>query len=106
MQLLDPHFRRALAYVRPYARALVPVVALSLVGTALGLVLPYLSKLIIDDGIIAGDFRILLVTVGMFLGITATSFVLNVVSGMRYTRVSADILFDIRLALFRHLQPL
>jgi ATP-binding cassette subfamily B protein len=106
MQLLDPHFRRALAYVRPYARALVPVVALSLVGTALGLVLPYLSKLIIDDGIIAGDFRILLVTVGMFLGITATSFVLNVVSGMRYTRVSADFLFDMRLALFRHLQRL
>jgi hypothetical protein len=32
------------------------------------------------------------------------SYVLNVVSGLRYTRVSADILFDMRLALYQHLQ--
>lgn len=106
MTLLDPHFRRAIGYVRPYAGALAPVVALSLVGTALGLALPYLSKLIVDDGIIAGDFRVLLGFVGLFLAITAVSFVMNVVSGMRYTRVSADILFDMRLDLFRHLQRL
>jgi ABC-type bacteriocin/lantibiotic exporter with double-glycine peptidase domain len=56
MTLVDPHIRRALAYVRPYAGALVPVVVLSLLGTALNLVLPYLSKLIVDDAIIAGDF--------------------------------------------------
>ena len=31
---------------------------------------------------------------------------LNVVSGLRYTRVSADILFDMRLAMYRHLQRL
>jgi ATP-binding cassette subfamily B protein len=84
----------------------VPVVALSLFGTVLGLVLPYLSKLIVDDGIIAGDFRALLESVGLLVGITAVSFVLNVVSGMRYTKVSADILFDMRLALFGHLQRL
>jgi ATP-binding cassette subfamily B protein len=34
------------------------------------------------------------------------SFLLNVVSGLRYTRVSADILFDMRLALYQHLQRL
>ena len=33
-------------------------------------------------------------------------FVLNVVSGLRYTRVSAEILFDMRLALYAHLQRL
>ena len=33
-------------------------------------------------------------------------FVLNVVSGLRYTRVSAEILFDMRLALYEHLQRL
>jgi ATP-binding cassette subfamily B protein len=75
-------------------------------GTVLGLVLPYLSKLIIDDGIIAGDFGMLLKSVSVFLAITAVSFLLNVVSGMRYTKVSADILFDMRLALFQHLQRL
>ncbi|MEX2471783.1 MAG: ABC transporter ATP-binding protein [Gemmatimonadota bacterium] len=98
--------RRALEYVRPYAGALVPVVVLSLLGTALNLVLPYLSKLIVDDAIIAGDFGALLRIVGLFVAITAISFGLNVFSGMRYTKVSADILFDMRLHLYRHLQRL
>ncbi|MDX1495641.1 MAG: ABC transporter ATP-binding protein, partial [Longimicrobiales bacterium] len=106
LTLLDDHFRRALRHVRPYVGALVPVVVLSLLGTGLNLVLPYLSKLIVDDAILAGDFRRLLVLVGVFLGVTAVSFGLNVVSGMRYTRVSADILFDMRLELYRHLQRL
>lgn len=106
MNPLDPHFRRALRYVRPYVRALVPVVALSLLGTALNLVLPYLSKLLVDDAIIPGDFGALVRLVVIFVGITALSFALNVFSGMRYTRVSADILFDMRLDLYRHLQRL
>ena len=42
----------------------------------------------------------------LFAGITLVSFLLNMVSGLRYTRVSAEILFDMRLALYRHLQRL
>ena len=102
----DPHLRRALAYVRPYAGALVPVVLLSTAGTALGLALPYLSKAMIDDAILGGDFPLLLRIAGLFVGITILGFVANVASGMRYTRVSARILFDMRLALYRHLQRL
>lgn len=102
----DPHLRRALAYVRPYAGALLPVVLLSTAGTALGLALPYLSKAMIDDAILGGDFPLLLQIVGLFIGITILGFGANVASGMRYTRVSAGILFDMRLALYRHLQRL
>ena len=102
----DPHLRRALAYVRPYAGALLPVVLLSTAGTALGLALPYLSKSMIDDAILGGDFPLLLRIVGLFIGITVLGFGANVASGMRYTRVSAGILFDMRLALYRHLQRL
>jgi ATP-binding cassette subfamily B protein len=104
--LVDPHFRRALAYVQPYAGALVPVVVLSLASTGLSLVLPYLSKVLVDDAILAGDFPLLLRLVGLFIAIPVVSFGLNVFSGMRYTRVSADILFDMRLELYRHLQRL
>ena len=105
-KILDPHFRRALGFVRPYGWALAPVVALSLLGTGLGLVLPYLSKLLVDDALVAQDFGALLRIVGLFVGITAASFLMNVLSGMRYTKVSADILFDMRLDLYRHLQRL
>lgn len=106
MKLLDDHFRRALRYVRPYAGALVPVVLLSLAGTALNLVLPYLSKLLVDDALVGRDMGALVRIVGLFVGVTAVSFAMNVWSGMRYTKVSADILFDMRLDLYRHLQRL
>src|SRR5262249_871305 len=38
--------------------------------------------------------------------VTMLGFAVNVVSGLRYTRVSADILFDMRLELYRHLLAL
>ena len=106
MKLLDDHFRRALRYVRPYAGALAPVVVLSLVGTALNLALPYLSKLLVDDALMGRDMGALVRIVGLFVGVTLVSFGMNVWSGMRYTKVSADILFDMRLDLYRHLQRL
>jgi ATP-binding cassette subfamily B protein len=104
--LLDAHFRRALSHVRPYAGSLVPVVVVSLASTGLSLVLPYLSKVLIDQAILPGDFGLLLRLVGLLIAIPLVSLGLNVFSGMRYTRVSADILFDMRLDLYRHLQRL
>ncbi|MGE0157836.1 MAG: ABC transporter ATP-binding protein [Gemmatimonadales bacterium] len=106
MRLIDPHVRRALGFVRPYAGALAPVVLLSLVSTGLALWLPYLSKLLVDNGILARNFAALVGIVGLFVGVTALSFGLNVITGMRYTRISADILFDMRAHLYRHLQRL
>ena len=106
MTFVDPHFRRALTYVRPYVGALVPVVVLALASTLLTLALPYLSKVLIDDAIGGQDFPLLLRISVLFFAITLLSFGFNVFSGMRYTRVSAAILFDMRLDLYRHLQKL
>ncbi|HYE86930.1 MAG TPA: ABC transporter ATP-binding protein, partial [Vicinamibacterales bacterium] len=44
--------------------------------------------------------------VGWFIALGVLGFALNVASGLRYTRVSAEILFDMRLALYAHLQRL
>ncbi len=106
MTLIDDHLRRALAYVRPYLGALAPVVVVSLLSTGLSLVLPFLSKVLVDDAILGRDLELLIRIVGLFIAIPLVSFGLNVFSGMRYTRVSADILFDMRLDLYRHLQRL
>ena len=82
------------------------VLVLSLVGTGLSLLLPYLTRLLIDRALLGRDTGALVRIVLAFAALTIASFALNVVSGLRYTRVSADILFDMRLALFRHLQRL
>ena len=102
----DPDLRRALAYIVPYWRRLLLVLVLSLVSTALSLYLPYLSKSLVDRALLGRDASALVSIVSLFVAITGLSFGLNVVAGLRYTRVSAEILFDMRLALYRHLQRL
>ena len=104
--MLEPQFRRALAYVVPYWRRLLLVFALSLLSTGLALYVPFLSRSLVDVALLGGDGNALRRIVLIFALITVASFVLNVVSGLRYTRVSAEILFDMRLALYRHLQRL
>ncbi|HEX6065761.1 MAG TPA: ABC transporter ATP-binding protein [Longimicrobiales bacterium] len=103
---MDPELRRAFAYLRPYWRRLVLVFGISLVSTATTLAVPYLTKDLIDTALIGRDLAALRRIVAMFALLGVFSFFLNVVSGLRYTRVSADILFDMRLALYQHLQRL
>ncbi|HMF95369.1 MAG TPA: ABC transporter ATP-binding protein [Vicinamibacterales bacterium] len=98
--------RRAIGYVVPYWRRLALVVLLSGVSTALSLALPYLSKSLIDHALVGRDAAALYRTVALFALASMASFVLTAITGLRYTRVSADILFDMRLALYRHLQRL
>jgi ATP-binding cassette subfamily B protein len=98
--------RRAFAFLVPYWRRLVLVLAISLVSTATTLVIPYLSKDLIDRALIGRDLDALRRIVAWFIGLGVLGFVLNVTSGLRYTRVSAEILFDMRLSLYAHLQRL
>ena len=102
----ESELRRLLGYVGPYWRRLLLVIVLSLVVTGLSLLLPYLTRLLIDRALLGRDTGALLRIVLAFAGLTLASFALNVISGLRYTRVSAELLFDMRLALFRHLQRL
>lgn len=103
---MDADLRRALGYAAPHWRRLALVLALSLAGTLLALALPYLSRALVDKALLGRDFAALLRIVGIFVAITLVSFALNVVSGLLYTRVSADMLFSMRLAVYKHLQRL
>jgi len=98
--------RQVFAYLVPYWRRLVLVLVISLVSTATTLVIPYLSKDLIDHALIGRDLDALRRIVYWFVGLGVLGFVLNVTSGLRYTRVSAEILFDMRLSLYAHLQRL
>jgi ATP-binding cassette, subfamily B, bacterial len=103
---MDPVVRRALSVVLPYWRRLVLVLALSFASTVTALWVPLLSRDIVDGALLARNPSRLFSTVGLFAAVSIATFVLNIVSGLRYTRVSADILFDMRLDMYRHLQRL
>jgi ATP-binding cassette subfamily B protein len=102
----EPSLRRALRFIVPYWRRLTLVLAVSLASTALSLYLPLLSRDLFDRALLARDASKLVQLSAMFALATLAGFVLNVVSGLRYTRVSADILFDMRVELYRRLQQL
>lgn len=100
---MNQHLLRALQFVTPYWRRLVLVLTLSLFSTGLSLLLPLISRDFFDRALLGRDLGVLLRTSALFAAVTVVSFVVNVVSGLRYTRVSAEILFDMRLHVYRHL---
>ena len=97
---------KAFRYIRPYWRPLTGVLLISFISTSISLWLPYLTKLLVDDALVAKNAQALQRVVLLFLLSGAIGFVLNVVSGLAYTRVSAAILFDMRRDLYEHLQRL
>ena len=98
--------RRAFQYIVPYWRRLLVVLAVSLASTGLSLWLPYLTKALVDEALVGRNLAALTRIVELFVVVGAVGFVLNVVSGLQYTRVSAEILFDMRRELYEHLQRL
>src|SRR5689334_11601799 len=94
-QLLRPHSHRLLL-----GRLVSPA------GPALSWVQPFSSELLIDRALLQKDFHALVWIAGLLFVATVAGFGLNIFSSYRYVTVSAAMLFDMRLALFRHLQGL
>src|ERR1700722_15203111 len=99
-------YRRALRFIVPYWPRLVFVLLAGVAATVFGLLQPYISKLLIDDALLKHNLRMLLIVSGLMFAVTVLGFVLNIFSSYQYVRVSASVLFDMRLALYRHLQTL
>ncbi len=99
-------FRRLWVFLKPYTGQLIFVLIISLGATSLSLVQPYISKLLIDRALMRKDPQALAFIAGLMFVAVVAGFGLNILSSYRYVRVSAAMLFDMRLALFRHLQTL
>ena len=113
-RLVDTHdpelLRRSLAwlfgFVRPHRRAIAALLGLSLCASLLVLAQPWLTKSLIDDGLLARDFpRLLQVALAMVaVGILGT--LLSGINRYLHTGLSGRILFALRDDLYRHLQQL
>jgi ATP-binding cassette, subfamily B, bacterial len=99
-------YKRALAYVVPYWRGLLAVMVLGLFSTAVGLVQPYISRLLIDDALLRRNLHALTMIAIAMVVVTIVGFAFNIASSYFYIRLSAETLFDMRLAVYRHLQQL
>jgi ATP-binding cassette subfamily B protein len=92
--------------VVPYWRGLLVVMLLGLFSTAVGLVQPYISRLLIDDALLRRNLHALTYIAAAMVVVTIVGFALNIASSYCYVRLSSSCLFDMRLAVYRHLQRL
>ncbi len=99
-------FRWTLAYLRPHLWGLGLVTGISLLSTALSLVQPYLSKLLIDEALLKRDVDALIRVSGLMIGSSLLAFLFNVAAGYYYTKISTQVLFAMRKDLLEHLHSL
>ena len=98
--------RWAFGFVRPQARALAVVFALSLAVTLVVTAQPYIMKLMIDDGVLAGDLRLLAWLTALLLFTGVLNLVFGGLNRYCHVRLSGLVLFSMREAVYRHLQRL
>lgn len=99
-------YKRLWPWLKPYAPRLVLVLIGSLVATGLTLAQPWISKLMIDEALLKRDWQMLVRIAGLMVGATVGGFAVNALVSYRYVSLSAQMLFDMRVALLRHLQRL
>jgi ATP-binding cassette subfamily B protein len=99
-------YGRLWVFLKPYTRPLIFVGATSLIATGLTLIQPYFSKLLIDDALLKRDMTMLIWLAGLIFAVAVIGLGVNILTSYKYLKISAAMLFDMRVALFRHLQTL
>jgi len=96
--------RRIIAFFRPY-RAQVAVVVVAILATSvLGLINPYLLKLLIDDALPNRDFGRLNLYVGLMIALPIITGLIGVGQSYLNNAVGQRVMQDLRAALYSHLQ--
>lgn len=114
LKLVDAHdpelLRRALAwlygFVHPQLRAIAVLLGLSLGASLLVLAQPWLTKTLIDEGLLAKDFGLLVQVAVAMIAVGLIGTALSGINRYLHTRLSGRILFALRDDLYRHLQQL
>ncbi len=99
--------RRVLRYARPYWRQIVGMLMMILLTTGLGLLTPLIFRALIDDALQPpGDASLLnVLALGLVL-IPVLSGIINVFQRRLNASVGEGVIYDLRVALFAHLQSL
>lgn len=104
-------FRRLFAYMKPYARQMLPLVLLmTVLGTITKLTVPYLTSIAIDKAIApeAGSpsLKLLYVLTGIIVALYIVQWVSSRLR-IKYTNIIGQrVIYDLRSDLFKHIQKL
>ncbi len=98
--------RRLVPFVRPYVWPFAAAVIVSLCGIVFFLINPWLLGKVVDAGIKQHDVN-MIVRLALLYGVLEIGiFITGWIQGYLLQRVGQDVMFDLRLRLFTHLQRL
>jgi len=98
--------RRIAAFFRPYRLAVTAVLATIVITSLLGLINPYLLKLLIDEALPQRDFGLLNLFVGLMIAVPIVSGLIGVGQAYLNNVIGQRVMQDLRNALYAHLQRL
>ncbi len=98
--------RRIAAFFRPYRLSVSAVLLTIVVTSLLGLVNPYLLKLLIDEALPQRDFGLLNLFVGLMIVVPIVSGLIGVGQSYLNNVIGQRVMQDLRNALYSHLQRL
>jgi len=103
----DPNVARGLLqFLKPYTWRMLFALLLMIIVTAAAVSGPYFVKLAIDDGIGKQDINALRNIVLIYLVVACIQLVTNFFRVRIMSRVGQHVLYDVRMAMFHHLQKL
>lgn len=94
------------SFVKPQKSAILRLLGLSTIATFLVLLQPWLTKTLIDDGLLARDYPMLLKVAFTMIGVGLLGTLLGGLNRYLHTQLSGRILFALRSSIYQHLQQL
>jgi len=104
---IDPQIaKRLFGFLKPYTWKLILSAILMLGATTSSVIGPYLVKVAIDDGLVAGNLTVLRNTVLIYLGAAIVRWLFIYIRVNVMAQVGQSVIYDMRKRLFEHLQNL
>jgi ATP-binding cassette subfamily B protein len=98
--------RRLVRYLGPYKRYVALALVVLLLAAGMAIVGPWITQLVIDEAIPAGDTRLLTILIAAYAGTAALGFGLQYAQEILTTWLGQSIMYDLRTEIFDKLQRL
>ena len=99
-------FRRILGWLKPYRWQLISCIVLLSLLTALRMIVPYITKAVVNDVLPNRDMALLLKLCAVLIAATVIRSLMMYKRGMLIETVSQSVVYDLRTGIYGHMQEL
>lgn len=99
-------YRRIFKWLQPYRNKLILCILLVTLMTALRMVVPYITKSVVNNVLPNRDMPLLVSLSALLIGLTAVRSVMMYMRGMLIENVSQSVVYDLRTGIYRRMQEM